>query len=128
MDGDEKIVDLVSDDYHSSLTVDAILTGTGRLPNVEGMDLGVAGVSCNDRHGVDVDDFLCTSNRRIYAVGDACLERKFNNTAAATARMAVRNALLHRRDRLSRLIVAWCTYTDPEIAHSHAHSRSCHRR
>lgn len=123
VDGDEKIVDLVSDDYHSSLTVDAILTGTGRLPNVEGMDLAVAGVTCNDHHGVDIDDFLCTSNRRIYAVGDACLEHKFNNTAAATARMAVRNALLHRRDRLSELTVSWCTYTDPEIAHVGLYAR-----
>ena len=30
------IVDLVSDDHHSTVTVDAIFNGTGRRPNVEG--------------------------------------------------------------------------------------------
>lgn len=123
VEGDEKIVDLVSDDYHSSIAVDAILTGTGRRPNVEGMDIAAAGVTCKGPHGIDIDDFLRTSNRRIYAVGDVCLEHKFNNTAAATARMAVHNALLHRRERLSALIVSWCTYTDPEIAHVGLYAR-----
>lgn len=29
----QKLVDLVSDDYKSTVAVDAILTGTGRVPN-----------------------------------------------------------------------------------------------
>ena len=44
----QKLVDLVSDDYQSTVTVDAILTGTGRVPNVEGMDLEAAGVDYDD--------------------------------------------------------------------------------
>jgi pyruvate/2-oxoglutarate dehydrogenase complex dihydrolipoamide dehydrogenase (E3) component len=39
----QKVVDLVSDDYRSTLTIDAILTGIGRVPNVEGLDLERAG-------------------------------------------------------------------------------------
>jgi pyruvate/2-oxoglutarate dehydrogenase complex dihydrolipoamide dehydrogenase (E3) component len=113
----QKLVDLVSDDYKSTVAVDAILTGTGRLPNVEGLNLEAAGVECDAITGVRVNDFLQTSNPRIYAAGDACLEHKFTHTADASARIVVQNALFLGRQRLSALTIPWCTYTDPEIAH-----------
>jgi pyruvate/2-oxoglutarate dehydrogenase complex dihydrolipoamide dehydrogenase (E3) component len=116
VEGGEKLVDLVSDDYQSTVAVDAILTGTGRLPNVEGLNLEAAGVDC-DETGVRVNDFLQTSNPRIYAAGDACLEHKFTHTADASARIVLQNALFLGRQRLSALTIPWCTYTDPEIAH-----------
>lgn len=116
-EGGQKIVDLVSDDYESTVVVDAILTGTGRVPSVDGLDLEAAGVDYDTRHGVHVDDFLRTSNPRVYAAGDACLVHKFNDTADASARIAVENALFRGRQRLSALTIPWCTYTDPEIAH-----------
>lgn len=117
VEGGQKLVDLVSDDYRSTIVVDAILTGTGRIPSVEGLALDTAGVAHDPACGVHVDDFLQTSNPRIYAAGDVCLDNKFNDTADATARIAVRNALQGGRERLSALITSWCTYTDPEIAH-----------
>lgn len=115
--GDEKIVDLVQGDYKDSITVDAILTGIGRIPNVDGLNLEAAGVAYDRSDGVHVDDFLRTGNYRIYAAGDVCLKHKFNDTAEASARIAVENALFRGRQRLSALIIPWCTYTDPEIAH-----------
>ncbi len=117
MEGGQKLVDLISDDYQSTAAVDAILTGTGRLPNVERLDLNVAGVDCDAATGIRIDDFLQTSNPRIYAAGDVCLEHKFTHTADASARMAVHNALSLSHRRLSALTIPWCTYTDPEIAH-----------
>ena len=113
----QKLVDLVSDDYESTVAVDAILTGTGRVPNVMGMNLEAAGVDYDATNGVRVDDFLQTSNPRIYAAGDACLEHKFTHTADASARIVVQNALFLGRQRLSALTIPWCTFTDPEIAH-----------
>ncbi len=112
----QKLVDLVSDDYKSTVAVDAILTGTGRLPNIDGINLEAAGVDC-DAAGVRVNDFLQTSNPRIYAAGDACLEHRFTHTADASARIVIHNALFLGRRRLSALTIPWCTYTDPEIAH-----------
>ena len=113
----QKLVDLVSDDYKSTVAVDAILTGTGRVPNIEGLNLAAAGVDCDPKDGIRVDDFLQTSNRRIYAAGDVCLEHKFTHTADASARIVVQNALFLGRQRVSALTIPWCTYTDPAIAH-----------
>jgi pyruvate/2-oxoglutarate dehydrogenase complex dihydrolipoamide dehydrogenase (E3) component len=115
--GEEKFVDLMSDGHTSTIVVDAILTGTGRVPNVDHLNLEAAGVSYDNVKGVHVNDFLQTGNPRIYAAGDACLEDKFNHTAEASARLAVRNALLSAHERFSSLVIPWCTYTDPEIAH-----------
>jgi pyruvate/2-oxoglutarate dehydrogenase complex dihydrolipoamide dehydrogenase (E3) component len=117
MESGKKIVDLVSDDNKISVSVDEILAGIGRVPNVEGMNLEGAGVRYDTEIGIHVDDFLRTSNPRIYAAGDVCLEHKFTHTADASALIVVQNALLLGRKRLSALTIPWCTYTDPEIAH-----------
>jgi pyruvate/2-oxoglutarate dehydrogenase complex dihydrolipoamide dehydrogenase (E3) component len=117
MEGGKKIIDLVSDDNKISVSVDEIAAGIGRAPNVEGLDLEAAGVQYDTETGIRIDDFLQTSNRRIYAAGDVCLEHKFTHTADASARIVVQNALFLGRKRLSALTIPWCTYTDPEIAH-----------
>jgi pyruvate/2-oxoglutarate dehydrogenase complex dihydrolipoamide dehydrogenase (E3) component len=88
----------------------------GRRPNVEGLQLEQAGVRCTDR-GVAVDRRLRTSNRRVYAVGDVCSPYQFTHVADAHARIVVQNALFFGRARADRLVIPWCTYTSPEIAH-----------
>jgi pyruvate/2-oxoglutarate dehydrogenase complex dihydrolipoamide dehydrogenase (E3) component len=117
MEGARKIVVLESDGDRFSVSVDEILAGIGRAPNVESMNLEAAGVRYDTKSGIGIDDFLQTSNPRIYAAGDVCLEHKFTHAAEASARVAVRNALFPGRKRLSALTIPWCTYTDPEIAH-----------
>ena len=117
MEGLRKIVDLMCDDDKFSVSVDEILAGIGRTPNVESMNLEAAGVRYDTESGIRVDDFLQTTNPRIYAAGDVCLEHKFTHAAEASARIVVQNALFLGRKRLSALTIPWCTYTDPEIAH-----------
>ena len=117
MEDGKKVADLVIDDYRSSVSVDEILTGIGRAPNVEGLDLDTAGVKYDTTTGIFVNDFLQTSNARIYAAGDVCLEHKFTHSADASARIVVQNALFLGRKRLSALTIPRCTYTDPAIAH-----------
>lgn len=124
----DTLVDLICDDCKTTAVVDAILTGIGRVPNVEGLNLEAAGVDYDGTVGIRVDDFLRTTNRRVYAAGDACLERQFTHTAEASARIAVRNALFLGRQRLSTLTIPWCTYTDPEIAHVGLYVRQARER
>lgn len=113
----EKLVLIQHDEYQETIAVDEILTGIGRRPNVEGLNLEVAGINYNCKNGILVNDFLQSSNNNVYAVGDACLEHKFTHTADASARIAVQNSLFMGRKRWSDVIVPWCTYTDPEVAH-----------
>ena len=104
------------DGRDETLEADEILVAVGRTPNVEGLGLEHAGVAAT-RAGVTVDDFLRTSNPRIYAAGDICTPYKFTHAADAMARIAIQNALFFGRKRASTLVIPWATYTDPEIAH-----------
>jgi pyruvate/2-oxoglutarate dehydrogenase complex dihydrolipoamide dehydrogenase (E3) component len=103
-----------------SVTVDEILIGVGRSPNVEGLNLELVGVEY-DRQGVKVNDYLQTTNPKIYAAGDICLNWKFTHAADAAARIVIKNTLFSPfglgRSKLSSLVMPWVTYTDPEIAH-----------
>jgi pyruvate/2-oxoglutarate dehydrogenase complex dihydrolipoamide dehydrogenase (E3) component len=98
------------------IVVDEILVGGGRKPNIESLGLEEAGVEFTGQ-GVTVDDHLRTSNGRIYAAGDICSRFKFTDAADAMARIVIANALFYARRRVTDLVIPWCTYTDPEIAH-----------
>ena len=76
-EGNEKIADLVSDDYKFTIAADEILVGIGSTPNVSGMNLEAVGVDYNKEDGIPTNDYLQTSNPRIYAAGDVCSEHKF---------------------------------------------------
>jgi pyruvate/2-oxoglutarate dehydrogenase complex dihydrolipoamide dehydrogenase (E3) component len=100
----------------ATLEVDEIFVGVGRVPNLKSLNLEAAGVEYTHR-GVAVNDCLQTTNSRIYAAGDICMNWKFTHAADAAARIVIQNALFLGRKKLSALTMPWCTYTDPEVAH-----------
>jgi len=99
------------------IEADEILIGVGRVPNIDGLGLKEAGIEADPRDGIVVDDFLRTTNRRVFSAGDACMAYKFTHAADAAARIVIQNALFWGRARVSKLTIPWCTYTAPEIAH-----------
>ncbi len=115
--GREKVISAEIDGNTSELVVDEILAGTGRMPNVEGLKLEAAGVEYNSRQGVIVNDLLQTTNHNIYAAGDICFPYKFTHTADALARIVIANSLFMSRQKTSDLVISWCIFTDPELAH-----------
>jgi pyruvate/2-oxoglutarate dehydrogenase complex dihydrolipoamide dehydrogenase (E3) component len=113
---DGKVLRLNRNGSRAEVHCDQILVAVGRTPNVEGLGLQEAGVAY-DAKGVRVDARLRTSNRRIYAAGDICSPYKFTHVADAMARVVIQNALFFGRKKASDLVIPWCTYTDPEVAH-----------
>lgn len=112
-----KVLDTLNNGQKSRIAADEILLSVGRTPNVENLGLAEAKVAFDCEQGITTDDFLVTTNPRVYAAGDVCMEHKFANVAAASARMAVDNLLCAEQTRRSGLLIPWCTYCDPEIAH-----------
>jgi len=111
-----KILHLECEGMKHEVGVDEILVGVGRAPNVS-LNLEAAHVEYDKRLGVKVDDRLRTTNKRIYAAGDVCSKYQFTHVADALARIVIQNALFFGRAKASSLVVPWCTYTDPQIAH-----------
>ena len=98
------------------VTVDAILVSAGRMPNVEELGLEAAGVAYDIR-GIQVNEYLCTTNPRIFAAGDVCSRYQFTHAADFLARTVIANALFKGRQKASALTIPWTTYTEPQIAH-----------
>jgi pyruvate/2-oxoglutarate dehydrogenase complex dihydrolipoamide dehydrogenase (E3) component len=96
--------------------VDKVLIGVGRAPNLEGLGLEKAGVKYTQK-GISVNDYLQTSNPRIYAAGDVCSSYQFTHAADFMARIVIQNALFMGRAKVTSLVIPWCTYTQPEVAH-----------
>lgn len=116
-----KIIHFNNNGKEESIIVDEVLVGVGRTPNVEGLNLEAVGVEYDKKQGVIVNDYLQTTNPKIYAAGDICMDWKFTHAADAAARIVIKNILFSPfglgRSKLSNLVMPWTTYTDPEIAH-----------
>ncbi len=118
----EKLIQYQSDGGDAELEVDEILAGVGRAPNVQGLGLESVGVDYGVKTGVEVNSRLQTTNPRIFAAGDVCSAYKFTHVADAQAQILIQNALFPHPLGLGyasadSLIIPWCTYTDPELAH-----------
>lgn len=113
--GDDSIVVATVDGEERRVTADAVLVSIGRVPNMSELGLEAAGVDTHER-GIEVDDFMRTTNSRVYAVGDVASKHQFTHAADAMARMVVRNAFFFGRKRHSALVVPSCTFTEPEVA------------
>ncbi len=102
----------------TKVSASALLVCTGRRPNVNDLGLENAGIKSSD-HGIEVNRYMQTSNRRIYAAGDVAGPFLFTHMADAQARIVVRNILMPLqalRQKIDYSVVPWCTYVDPEVA------------
>ena len=115
-DGAGKTIRLTRGGESIQITASHLLVAAGRAPNVDGLGLEAAGVEF-DEEGVLVDERMRTSSPHVYAIGDVASRYRFTHAADAQARMVVRNALFFGRGKASDLVIPWCTYTSPELAH-----------
>ncbi len=92
-----------------------LLVAAGRRANVDDMGLEAAGVA-HDRHGVTVSDALRSTNRRIYAVGDAAGRLQFTHVAGYHGGVVIRPILFGLPAKARQDHIPWVTYADPELA------------
>ncbi len=106
----------VATDGRGTIEGSHILVAAGRIANVEGLNLEVAGIAYT-RTGITVDAGLKTTNRKVYAIGDVAGGLQFTHVAGYHAGLIIRNALFRLPVRNRTGIIPWVTYTDPELAH-----------
>lgn len=115
----EKIVLIVEDEdnQRSEIKADSLLVAIGRKANVGDLKLEKAGVEYTPK-GIKTDNKLRTTAGNIYACGDVVGPYQFSHMAEYQAVIATRNALLPIKTKANYDNVAWCTFTDPELAHA----------
>ncbi|MBF9044968.1 FAD-dependent oxidoreductase [Rhodobacterales bacterium HKCCE4037] len=92
-----------------------LLVAVGRQVNVDKLDLEKAGVDYT-RGGVTVDKGLRSTNKRVYAVGDAAGGMQFTHVAGYHAGVIIRPMLFGLPAKAKTDHIPWATYTDPELA------------
>jgi pyruvate/2-oxoglutarate dehydrogenase complex dihydrolipoamide dehydrogenase (E3) component len=93
-----------------------LLMAVGRKVVLDGMNLAAAGVA-HTAKGVTVDARLRSTNRRVFAVGDAAGGLQFTHVAGWHAGIVIRQAVLGLPARADPHAIPRATYTDPELAH-----------
>lgn len=93
-----------------------LLVAAGRKPNVDNLNLEKAKVDYSKK-GVEVNSRLRTTQKNIYAIGDAAGSFQFTHAANYHAGIVLRNILFHLPAKVSYDAMPWVTYTSPELAH-----------
>jgi pyruvate/2-oxoglutarate dehydrogenase complex dihydrolipoamide dehydrogenase (E3) component len=115
VDGKVKVV-VRGDEDEETVCGSHLLIATGRRANADGLGLEQAGIR-HDGAGIAVDKGLKTSNKRVYAIGDAAGGAQFTHRANYHAGLVIRNALFRLRVRVNEDAIPRVTFTDPELAH-----------
>ena len=93
-----------------------LLIAAGRRPNIDSLNLAAANITFN-AGGVIVNRQLRTSNKKVYAIGDAAGGPHFTHAASYHAHLVVKNALFKLPTRVDLSVVPRVTFSDPELAH-----------
>lgn len=99
-----------------TLVAEHVLVATGRVPNVEALDLPAANVEVGAHGEPVVDATLRTTNPRIWAAGDVTPAPQFVYVAAYHGRLAAENALGGTETPSDLRAVPSVIFTDPQIA------------
>ena len=95
---------------------DAVLSATGRIPNMNGLGIENTTVALNDRgRGIHVDAGMRTNVEHIYAIGDVNNVIQLAHAASHQGMVAVDNILGESRT-FDRTNVPSVTFTSPEVA------------
>jgi NAD(P) transhydrogenase len=111
--GDEVVVQCKDG---SVFTAEKALIASGRVANVEGLSLDVAGLSLNGRGYIEVDEYFRTSVAHIYAAGDVIGKASLSSTGYVEGRLAALHAFHEKVDPVAKLF-PYGIYTIPEISY-----------
>lgn len=99
-----------------SIPFDEVLIAIGRDASIIDMNLAAAGIKIDEHGSLLVDDYYQTSNRQVFAVGDAMNREKLSHGAEMHNRDLIRNILIPFRKRHTLAQFSWVTFTGPEVA------------
>jgi pyruvate/2-oxoglutarate dehydrogenase complex dihydrolipoamide dehydrogenase (E3) component len=113
--GDQIIANVNCTEGAPEVSGSHLLLAVGRRPNTDDLGLDKAGVACDDRGYIIVDDQLQTNVPGIWALGDCNGKGAFTHTAYNDFEIVAANLLDHDARRISDRITAYALYTDPPL-------------
>ncbi len=114
-DGSLKSLDVSYKGKIKSIKAEEILMATGRLPQLEGLNLEAAGIK-TDGQSITINDECETEAPGIFAVGDVTGICDLAHLAVYQGEIAGHNAVSHEKQKADYRIVPYIIFTDPTFA------------
>lgn len=115
-DEDIHIVYKDTQEEEHNIIASHVLVATGRKTNIQNLNLEAAKIKASPK-AIEVNEYLQTSNSKVYAIGDCAGGYQFTHVAGYQAGLAIRNSIFKLRAKVETKAIPWVTYTDPELAH-----------
>jgi pyruvate/2-oxoglutarate dehydrogenase complex dihydrolipoamide dehydrogenase (E3) component len=111
-----KVVHFLRDGKEEEVAAQEIFYALGRVPNIAGLGLENAGVKAHAIRGIEIDQTLRTSNRKIFAVGDVTGQFLLVHVAIQQGEIAARNAIGNADEKIDySLSKAHTVFSDPQV-------------
>ncbi len=98
------------------INFDAVLMAVGRVLNLEKLNVENAGIKTTERGKLILDNYLRTSNKNVFASGDAAGMYQFSHGAELHTRILTHNFKHNFNKKHNADHLSWVTFTQPEIA------------
>ncbi len=99
----------------STISFDVLFAATGRIPNIDKLNLEKANIAVQNGHLI-IDEYLRTTNPKVYACGDTAGAYQFTHVAELHASLLLHNFFSPLKQKINYKHISWVTYTDPEVA------------
>lgn len=106
----------IKDQGEQSIEFDAVLMAIGRVLNLEDLKLENANIEQDERGRLVLDDCLRTTNKKVFASGDAAGKHQFSHAAELHTRLLKHNFKNSFNKSFNDDHLSWVTFTQPEIA------------
>jgi len=105
-----------SSDKEKQFSAEKIMIATGRKSNADLLKIENTGVETDSRGYIEVNEFLETNKKNIWAFGDAIGRYMFKHVANEEALVAWRNAVHDHKTPMDYSAVPYAVFTYPQIA------------
>jgi len=92
-----------------------LLVAVGRKPNTDALNPGASGIKTDEKGYIQVNDFLETSVKGVYALGDCNGKGAFTHTSYNDYEIIVANKFEGRERKVSDRVMTYGLYIDPPL-------------
>lgn len=110
-----KMVEFEYGKKNIKVVAEEILVGLGRVPDLDGLNLEKTGMKLNEKGGPILNEYLQTSVKNIYVVGDASNILEVVNVAVEQGRVVSEN-MFGKKEKIDYHKFPMAVFTHPEIA------------
>ncbi len=99
-----------------TVTGDALLVATGRVPNTDTLDVNAAGIETDERGFVETDEYLRTTADGVWALGDIVGEYLLKHNANHEAETVARNLFGDEPQPVDYTAMPFAVFSSPVVA------------